>query len=202
MKKAVNGNYIVGYSERNDLIHGYIEIDPSFNLVGQDMYDGTSILSASNFYIKANNLLVAKFGYNHYTDIHLPDANNIQFYGWNTNGMAFANLYRGTVPISSSSPFYGVILGNDYLTAENFPIYSLLNYQNLATSHYKYHVFEGLYPNRRKSLTMLNGNYNFFASLPDSNKTCANESRKDRILTRISPINFAYSSSSIQSDLI
>jgi hypothetical protein len=195
MKKAANGNYILGYSGHAYLQHGYLEIDPSFNIVKQEMYDGSSINSASNPYAKGSNTLISNFGHNIYTDIHLPDNDNIHFYGWNTNGMAFANLYIGSMAISSSSPFYGIILGNDYLTAEFPPIMSLTNYQFLATSQYKFHVFEGLYPNHRKSLTMLNGNYNFFASIPDSNKTCSNDSRKDRILSRFSPINFAYGSS-------
>lgn len=194
MKKMANGNYIVGYNHKNCYIHGYIELDINLNLISQEMFDATSIHSGSNIYTKGNNDLMNYFGRTLYSDIHLPDNDNVHFYGWNANGMAFANIYKGANSISAPSNFYGILLGNNYLTADNPSIYPLFQYQPFTTSQWKFQVYpNGNYTTHRKSMAILNGNYQFFASLPEPDSICSSFRRKDRILTRSLPLTFAYS---------
>lgn len=193
MKKTANGNYIIGYNHVNCAIHGYIEIDNNLNLINQEMFDATSIRSASNIYVKGSNDLINYFGRTLYSDIHLPDNDNIHFYGWNANGMAFANIYKGTNSISAPSNFYGILLGNNYLTADNPSIYPLFQYQPFTTSQWRFHIYpNGNYTTHRKSMAILNGNYQFFASLPEPDSICSSFRRKDRIFSRSTPFTFAY----------
>lgn len=209
VKKRANGNYVLGYSEDHFHEHGYIELDNNFNILHSRIFDAHTWYGASNAQNSSysSSSAVALFGANKFSTLHIKDTTNIQFYGWNSNGMSFANLYIGSNDtFANPSRFYNLILADDYINSPTgFPLPAIQTMHNINTTNTKYKEYAGVHPLNRKLLLNNNGILEFYKSGADRTvfNTChARSNRMDKFLRRNMPIDVFPISTGVKSNMI